>query len=263
MNYVLGFNIGNTNTTMGIYKKDSTAPEKTYTYKTDKKITSDELGIQIKNFVNIISDSNDAKNKIIGITFSSVVTEVNKSYKTMSEDFFGLQSLEICCDIKLGITLKYDNPKELGADRIANAEAAYREYKTDCIIIDLGTANTFCVLHANGTFDGGLIGPGIGITIEALADKTSKLSRVSFEKPDKMIATSTIEAIKSGFFYGYILMINGIIKEIENIYKKEFLTILTGGFSNTVSNYIDKKHIFDPILTLKGIKYLYDLNKNQ
>ncbi len=215
------------------------------------------LALIVKNNLKTVS-----KDSIIdGLAFSSVVTEVNNAYHAMAKDHFNVDPLEINSNIKLDIKIMYDNPEELGPDRIANAEAAFKEYTKDCIIIDLGTANTFCVMHKNGTFDGGLIGPGIGITIEALAEKTSKLSRINFEKPDKFIATNTLDAIKSGFFYGYILMIKGIITEIEKLYKKEFLVILTGGLSKIISDYLEKTHITDPLLTMKGIKFLYNLNK--
>ncbi|MFH0976433.1 MAG: type III pantothenate kinase [Spirochaetota bacterium] len=258
MKYVLGFNIGNTNTMMGIYEQDKIVPGNTYVFKTDKKITSHELGLIIKKNIGSLPDAIS----IEGLAFSSVVTEVNSTYHAMSESFFNLKILEINSSIKSDIKIMYDNPAELGPDRIANAETAVKEYKDDCIIIDLGTANTFCVIHKNGTFDGGLIGPGIGITIDALAKKTSKLPRITFEKPDKFIATDTINALKSGFFYGYILMIKGIIAEIERQYNKKFCVILTGGLSKLISEHIDRSHITDPLLTMKGIKYLYDLNRN-
>ena len=258
MNYILGFNIGNTNTMMGVYELNNTRPVLTYTYKTERNSTSGNLANIINNHLNT-----DFKNCVIkGLAFSSVVNEVNSAYHAMSESVFNIKALEINSSIKLGIKIIYDNPEELGPDRIANAEAAFREYAKDCIIIDLGTANTFCVIHENGKFDGGLIGPGIGITIDALAQKTSKLMRVNFEKPDKFIATNTIDALKSGFFNGFIIMIKGIITEIENIYKKDFLIILTGGLSPKISQYLEKNYITDPLLTMKGIKYIYNINKN-
>ncbi|MBN2402848.1 MAG: type III pantothenate kinase [Spirochaetes bacterium] len=257
MDYILGFNIGNTNTMMGIYELNKITPKNTYTYKTDKNITPDELKILIKKYLNT-----SLKDGVIkGVAYSSVVTEVNNAYNSISKDMFDIDPLEINCNIKLDIKLMYDNPEELGPDRIANAEAAFRDYSKDCIIIDLGTANTFCVIHKNGTFDGGLIGPGIGITIDALAEKTSKLSRINFKKPDKFIATNTKDAITSGFFYGYLLMIKGIIAEIEKIYQKKFLILLTGGLSKIISDNLENPHKIDPLLTMKGIKYLYNINK--
>ncbi len=257
MNHILGFNIGNTNTMMGIYELNKIVPVKTFTYGTDRKTLSDDLGLLVKSNLNALSDDIN----ITGIAFSSVVTEVNSAYHAMAKSLFNINALEINSKIRLNIKITYDNPEELGPDRIANAEAVLSEYASDCIIIDLGTANTFCVLHKDGTFDGGLIGPGIGITIEALADRTSKLSRIKFEKPGKFIATNTEDALKSGFFYGHLIMIKGIVAEIENIYKKEFLIILTGGLSKTISDNLGKNHILDPLLTMKGIKLLSDFNK--
>ncbi len=261
MKCILGFNIGNTNTTMGIYKLNEINPVKTFTYPTDRKINTDELGNIVQNYLDSYSNNINDKISVKGIAFSSVVTEVNKVYQVMSMASYNNEPLEIKHDIELGIKLLYENPEELGADRITNAVAAHKEYKKDSIILDLGTAYTFNVIHENGTFDGGLIGPGIGLTIEALANNTSKLMRIDFEKPEKLIATNTADAIKSGFFYGYLSLINGIIAEIEKYYKKTFLIILTGGFSTIISPYLSKKHILDPILTMKGIKYAYDMNK--
>jgi type III pantothenate kinase len=244
---------------MGVYEPDKSIPVNTFSYKTDRKTTAEALGLIVKKNLESIH-----KNIAVdGLAFSSVVTEVNIHYHEMAKSFFNAEALEISNKINLNIKIMYDNPEELGPDRIANAEAALGEYSNDCIIIDLGTANTFCVLHKNGTFDGGLIGPGIGITIDALAEKTSKLSRIDFEKPSKFIATNTRDALKSGFFYGYLLMIKGIIAEIKKIYKKEFMTILTGGLSKIISEHLNEKHILDPLLTMKGVKILYDFNKKR
>jgi len=261
MDFILGFNIGNTNTMLGLYSPDKISPEETYSYKTDKKTTTAGLVREIGNIINILSEKRNIS--ITGLAFSSVATEVNEHYHKTAGELFGIKALEINSDIRHNIKIIYDNPAELGADRIANAVAVYNEYKKDTIIIDLGTANTFCVIHENGTFDGGLIGPGIGLSIEALAEKTSKLMRVEFEKPKSLIATNTRDAIKSGFFYGYFLMIEGIIGEIEKIYGKEFLVIMTGGYSKSISSYLKHHHTVDPMLTMKGIKYLYDMNKKQ
>jgi type III pantothenate kinase len=261
MNFILGFNIGNTNTKMGIFGLNEIIPAYTHTYPTDKKTNSNELIVILRNFLDSYSGIIKDKVVIAGIAFSSVVTEVNKAYHVMSSESYNIEPLEIRHDIKLGIKLLYENPNELGADRISNAVAAHCEYKKDSIVIDLGTAYTFNVIKENGNFDGGLIGPGIGLAIDSLAGKTSKLMRIDFGKPEKLVATNTGDAIKSGIFYGYVSLINGIIAEIKKTYNKNFLIILTGGFSQEISKYLNKKHILDPILTLKGIKYLYDLNK--
>ncbi len=260
MKYILGFDIGNTKTTLGIYGKSDISPVRTFKFKSERAITSEELGKKINGFLDNFKEETKKDIHIEGIAFSSVVTEVNRLYHEMSKKYFNLDPLEIDCNVKLGITLNYDNPEELGADRITNAVAAYRDYGKDCIIVDLGTAITFCVLLSNGIFDGGLIAPGVGIAIDALSENTSKLIKVDFEDPKKVVARNSMSALKSGFFYGWLSMISGIITRIENEYNKKFLLLLTGGYSDIVSKSLDKDCKTDPLLTMKGIKYIYDMN---
>lgn len=262
MQYTLGFDIGNTSTTMGIYPENEIPPCRTFRYDTDKKIKARKLGIIISDNLQSCRREIGHDINITGVAFSSVAPEVNTSYRGMSGKLFKLEPLEINSGIKLNIKIRYDRPEELGPDRIVDAAAAHREYKKDCIIVGMGTANTFCVLLSDGTFEGGLIGPGLGITINALAEKTSKLAKVNFEKPADFIARNTIDAIKSGFFYGWTIMISGIISKIKEEYKRDFQVIFTGGYSSIVGKYIEGNNIIDPLLTMKGIKYLYDINKN-
>ncbi|MDY6934404.1 MAG: type III pantothenate kinase [Spirochaetota bacterium] len=263
MSYIIGFDIGNTNTTLGIYCENETAPLRTFRYRTEKGITTDELSLQVEAFIKIFNNSISNEIDIAGIAFSSVVPEIDRLYKEISKRCYGLSPLEIGCDLNLGLRIRYDNPEQLGADRITNAVAAFYEHDRDCIIVDLGTATTFCVLHKSGIFDGGLIGPGIGITIEALMNKTSRLKAVNFERVDKIIARNTTDAIKSGFYFGWLSMIEGILDRIEGHYNKNFLIIITGGYSEIIGKNISKTSIADSLLTMKGIKYIYDLNSHR
>ena len=260
MAFILGFDIGNTNTIMGIYSKEGVSPERSFRFRTEKDVTLESLYSTISSF--IASFENDVKKEILieGIALSSVVPEVNSKYSDIAITFYDLLPLEINAKVKLGLIIHYDNYEELGVDRLVNAVAALNEYKKDCIIVDIGTACTFCVLHGDGVFDGGLIAPGIGITIDALADKASQLPRVDFERPDSLVAHNTIDAIKSGFFYGWLSMVEGVIDRIEKQYNKEFLLLLTGGFSEVIGKNLKRKNVIDPFLTMKGIKYIYDLN---
>ena len=260
--YILGFNIGNTNTKLGIYHSDEIAPQIIYTYKTDTGNTAENLVKIVGSFADTYTEhSGQGKLNIDGIIISSVVPETDEEYRIMARKYFSTDLIEISGRSKTGIIIKYDNPENLGADRIANLVAVFNEYKTDSIIIDLGTANTFSIINKKGNFEGGLIGPGIGISAEALFKLTSKLPRVDFEKPDKMIALNTVDAVKSGYFYSTMCMLNGIISEIEKLYNTEYSVVLTGGFSEIISNYLKRKHILDPILTMKGIKYIYNMNR--
>ncbi|MCP4137711.1 MAG: type III pantothenate kinase [bacterium] len=261
---ILGIDIGNTNTVLGIYSEEAAVPARIFRYRTEKNITSDELGLLILKFLDFLNESNSEEGisgKVQGIAFSSVVPEVNGRYASMARDFFGLESLEINYKNKLSISIRYDNPEQLGADRIVNAEAAYREHGGGTIVVDIGTAATFCLVLEDGTFDGGLIAPGIGTTIKALAASASRLPRIDFEKPNRLVARDSVNAIKSGFFYGWLSMVEGIISKIERQYNQEFTVLLTGGFSQIIGENIERKNITDPVLTMKGIKYIHDINR--
>jgi len=257
---ILGFDIGNTSTTLGIYNQQDISPAKTFRFNTERGITSEKFEPMIKNFINQYRDEINTRFSVTGIAFSSVVPEVNRFYHKMSENLYNITPLEIDCHKTLGISIHYDNPEELGCDRIVNAVAAYNEYMRDCIIIDLGTATTFCVLLKEGIFDGGIIAPGIGITIDALANKTSQLVKVNFEKCEKLVARNAIDAIKSGFFYGWISLVEGIINRIEKQYGKIFLPLITGGFADLIGSNMERDCFVDYFLTMKGIKYIYNMN---
>ncbi len=245
---------------MGVYNKNEISPLNIYKYNSDRDIDSKKLIVTIKEFLNSNNKETNEEIDIEGIAFSSVVPEVNNHYKALSKKFSCREVLEINNKTELGITLNYDDPEELGADRITNAVAAIKEYKEDSIIIDLGTAITFCVALKKGVFDGGLIAPGVGIAIKALSTEASRLINVDFSDPGNIIARNTEGALKSGFFYGWISMIDGIIDRIEREYQKKFRIILTGGYSDIIKENLNRKCILDPLLTMKGLKLIYDLN---
>ncbi len=255
---ILGFNIGNSNTVLGVYSGAETVPGTLYRYRTLRDASADETGALVRQF---LLHHGGAGEGVEGLVFSSVVPETNRAYHEMSGRYFGVEALEISCASRLGIRLRYDDPARLGVDRIVNAEAAFREYARDCIIVDIGTAITFCVLHADGVYDGGMIGPGIGVTIDALSSKTSQLPRIPFEKPGVLVAKNTEDALKSGFYYGWLSLVEGMIARISGEYGKDFLVILTGGYAGTVLGPALKGEIvIDPMLTMKGIRRIYDLN---
>jgi len=258
---ILGFDIGNTDTVMGIFDEDEVVPRKSYRYKSNREETADGLHAKVHSFLRIFSEEAGLESEVSGIVFSSVVPEVNERYEILSDTLCKREPVEISALVNLSIQIKYDIPSQLGADRIANAEASLREYGRDCIIVDLGTATTFCVLHESGIYDGGLIGPGIQVAMDALSERTSRLLKVEFAKPERMIARNTAEAIASGFFYGWLSMVEGIITRIEKQYEKDFLKILTGGFSEIIGRNIECENVIERDLTMKGLKYIYDLNK--
>jgi type III pantothenate kinase len=258
---ILGFDIGNTNTLMGIYRPGDTVPHHTFMFGTQKDIPSENLGTLIRGFVEDYRAESRSGEKVSGFIFSSVAPEINGQYNDVAMTFFNVEAIEISHKSKLSIKIRYDDPSELGVDRIVNAEAAFREYGGDAIIIDLGTAATFCVLLADGTFDGGLIAPGIGTTIRALAQRTSRLPEVVFERPKSLVCRDTVNAVKSGFYYGWMSLVEGIIDLIRKEYGRDMKIILTGGTAEMISKNIGRENIHDDMLTMKGLKYIYDLNR--
>lgn len=257
---ILGFDIGNTNTRMGLFHKEEPHPVAVESFKTKKKTTAESLARTITTRLETVQKKLHARDEVNGFIFSSVTPEINRQYNDVAQNTFGVKSIEISHKSKRSVKLRYDNPSELGIDRIVNAEGVYHEYGGGYIIIDLGTAITFCVLLEDGTFDGGLIAPGIGTTIKALSQRASNLPDIPFERPENIIARDTINALKSGFFFGWLSLIEGLIKKIQDEYHRKFKILLTGGASKVISENISFTNTHDQLITMKGIKHLYDLN---
>jgi len=250
---ILGFDIGNTSTSVGVYRRDSIIPRQLFRHDTAGTDDPAFLAHTIRGHV--------AREKISGFVFSSVVTAVNGAFHTVARDAFGLPALEIGHDIRLNIALNYERPEMLGPDRIVNAAAARRCYGGDCLVIDMGTATTVSVVLADGTFEGGIIAPGVGITMEALSKRTSKLVEVPLEAPPSIMGRNTADCIKSGFFHGWASMMEGFVGKISALYRRGFTVILTGGFSRRFAGHLGFACVIDPLLTMKGIKALYDINR--
>ncbi|HOP62251.1 MAG TPA: type III pantothenate kinase [Spirochaetota bacterium] len=254
----LGIDIGNTTTMLALFRDDSPKPEKIMRYRTDKRGDDAELASVLKMTLRGYADFNVLEAEITGIAFSSVVPEISGSYRRVCRRLFSLEAFEINAASRLSISINYKDHGQLGIDRIVNVEAAYHEYGPGCIVVDIGTAATFDVLNFEGCFDGGLISPGIGTTIKALSDAASNLPEIVFEMPDDLIARDTANAIKSGFYYGWISMVEGICDRIEALYGREFRVILTGGFAVKMKEGFKRNVIIDPDLTMRGIKYIFD-----
>ena len=257
---IIGFDIGNTSTTAGIYRDDAVLPEYTFRFPTVKNDGPDELHRQV---ISGMTRQGAHENKIAvrGLAFSSVVPEINGSYHCMAQEHHGVSAYEVTCRSRLNFKINYNDPRQLGADRIVNAAAAFKEYGGGAVVVDIGTAVTFCVLLEEGVFDGGIIAPGIGTTISTLASRASRLPEVKFEKPDRIVARDTVNALKSGFFYGWLSLAEGIISRIEREYGRMFKVILTGGYAGLVAEHLSHDNIVDQLLAMKGIKIVYDLNK--
>lgn len=256
----IGFDIGNTSTVMGLYLDGSVMPVRVFRYDTVKQTDVDSLIKQIRENIASFQASSGSYNGVHSAAFSSVVPEINSAYHEMSHSLFGFDIYEISHASNLSVKINYKDPSKLGVDRIVNAEAAFREYGGPCIIVDIGTAATFCVLLKNGTFDGGLIAPGIGTTIDALARHASQLPAIIFGPPESLVAHDTVDALKSGFFYGWLSLVEGIVSRIELEYGYNFQVILTGGYGGIISKHLERETLCDTFLTMKGIKHISDMN---
>ena len=228
---LLVFDVGNTNMVLGIY--EGTELKNYWRISTDKAKTSDEYGMLINN---LFQYDNVDKNSIKDIIISSVVPNVMHSLENFCVKYFNKQPLIVGPGIKTGLNIKYDNPKQVGADRIVNAVAAIEKYKTPMIIIDFGTATTFCAISEKGEYLGGTIAPGIKISSEALFQRASKLPRVELLKPGMTICKNTVSAMQSGIIYGYVGLVDKIIammkKELGN---DDIKVIATGGLSSLIA----------------------------
>lgn len=258
---VLLIDVGNTNIVVGIMKGNERIAD--FRLSTDYKKTSDELSVQIMTMFTL---NGIALDEIKGCIISSVVPNVMYSLEHSVRKLFNVTPMIVVPGIKTGMNLKIDNPREIGADRIVNAVAAYNKYKKELIIIDFGTATTFCHVRKNGDYMGGLITPGIKISSDALFERAAKLPRVEIARPEKVIGKNTVTSMQSGILLGYVGMTEYIIKkmkeEIYEQYGEKPLVVATGGFSTLISKEsnggIDK---VEPYLTLEGLKILYDKNQ--
>jgi type III pantothenate kinase len=247
--------VGNTNVVLGVYEGDHLKYH--WRVGTDRTKTEDEYGILIKNlFVHEGIEFSD----IDGIIISSVVPPIMFSLEGMCKKYFHVKPLIVGPGIKTGLNIKYDNPKEVGADRIVNAVAGIHLYGSPLIIVDFGTATTHCYIDENKQYMGGVISPGISISTEALYSKASKLPRIEIAKPKQVVGKNTVEAMQAGILYGYVGQVEGIVSRIKKQFSQEPMVIATGGLAVLIAEECEMIDQVDPFLTLKGLNLIYQKN---
>ena len=252
---ILAIDIGNTNVVIGLYKSDDLVVD--FRVATDKSKTEDEYGmllLQLLKFHNIKVE------EIQGSIISSVVPPIVPVFNRVVKKYFGCTALLVGPGIKTGIEVKYENPKEIGADRIVNAVAAYEEYGGPIIIVDFGTATTFCAVNSAGDYLGGSIAPGIGISSEALFTKAAKLPRIEIARPKSVIGKNTVVSMQSGIFFGYVGQVVEIVRRMKMEMESCPKVIATGGLAELISTESKQIQIIDKYLTLKGLRILYERN---
>ncbi len=251
---IIVLDVGNTNTKIGIFDGDELALSLRLSSSMSK--TGDEYGFYL---VGMLKNKNISPSDITGGIISSVNPNLNYTFEHMLGFYFGVKPYIVGAGVKTGINVKYDNPKEVGADRIVGSVAAYNIYGGPCIVIDCGTATTFNVVSANGEYLGGAIAAGLKSSADALYTGTAKLPKVELTVPKNVIGKTTITNMQSGLVYGYVSMIEGMVARIKKEIGKEVKVIATGGLSEIVSSCSNVIDVVDRTLTLKGLKIVYDL----
>ncbi len=253
---LLAIDVGNTNIAVGVFNNKKLF--NSWNIATDYSKTEDEYGILIKNFL-----ANESSNNLnlSGVIISCVVPPVLDTFLRMAEKYFDIKAMVVGPGIKTGLTIKYENPKEVGADRIVNAVAALEIYGGPCVIVDFGTATTFCAVSKKWEYLGGIIAPGIGISSEALFARASKLPRVEFTKPQNVIGRNTVSSMQSGLFYGFLGQMDEIIRRTKLEMGENSKVIATGGLSRIVATESQMVDVINYDLSLEGLMLLYYRNK--
>lgn len=252
---LLAIDIGNTNTVLGIYQSKDLMHH--WRISTNSYKTSDEMGILLKQ---LFAHKGASLEDINHVIISSVVPTIMSALQIMCMEYFKVKPLIVKPDSKTGLGIKFDNPSEVGADRIVNSVAAIEKYGTPVIVVDFGTATTFDAISKEGYYLGGAITPGVGISMDALFTKAAKLPRVELKKPENVIGKNTVQSMQSGIVYGYIGQIDGITGRINQELGGNAITVATGGLAEFIASYCETIDYVDPFLTLEGLRIIYQWN---
>ena len=254
---ILTLDIGNTNIKTALF--DGMEIKKYWRISTNRMMSSDEYGILLCGMFQ--HEGYDPK-CVTGIMMSSVVPSINFTIEHMCRNYFGISPMVVAPGVKTGINIKYETPRELGGDRIANAVAAYALYGGPLITIDFGTATTFGVISARGEFLGGAICPGLKLAAEALTERAAKLPRFELAKPETVIGKNTVSNMQSGIIYGYIGQVEYLVRRMKaELGAPHAKVIATGGLAVLVSQESQAIDVLDGLLTLKGLRIIYERNE--
>lgn len=253
---LLAIDIGNTNITLGLYRDHELVAA--WRLATDHERMQDEYGIQI---IGLLEHAGYQPEEIHGIALASVVPPLTSTFLQACENYIHQQPLVVDAGVKTGVSIRYEDPKAVGADRVVDAAAVQELYGGPACVVDFGTATTFDAISAEGDYLGGAIAPGIGIAAEALFLRTAKLPRVDLSRPPSVIGRNTVHAMQSGLVFGYVSLVEGMVNRFRSELGPEMKVIATGGLAEIIAAETEVIQIIAPWLTLDGLRLVWELNR--
>jgi len=248
---LLAIDVGNTQTAFGLFEGEVLREHWRVT--TERNRSGDELGALYGNFVDL-----DA---VEGIALASTVPQLHRAYEDFAKEYVKAALLELGPGVKTGVPVRYDDPREVGPDRIANAVAAVERYGAPAIVVDFGTSTNFDVVSPEGEYVGGVLAPGIEVSMDALFSRAARLFKVDFAEPETVIAKNTASSLQSGLVYGFAGQVDGIVERIRGELRAEAQTVATGGLADLIVPHAKTLETIDPFLTLEGVRIVWERNR--
>ncbi len=248
--------VGNTNITLGLYREEELVAH--WRLATVHERMPDEYAMLV---LDLFAHGGFKAADVAGIAIASVVPPLTGVFATLSRDYFAREALVVDAGVKTGVRVRYDNPREVGADRVVDAAAVHKYYGGPACIIDFGTGTTFDAISAEGDYLGGAIAPGIGIAAEALFQRAAKLPRIDLVRPPSAIGTNTVHSMQSGLLFGYVGLVEGMVARFRAELGRGMKVIGTGGLAELIARETKVIEVVDPWITLKGLRLIYDLNR--
>ncbi len=256
MGKLLAIDIGNTSINLGLWEGESLASH--WCISTQHQRTPDEYAVLI---LSLFSQAHFSPDEVEGVVISSVVPPLTSTFEEISQRYFGVAPLVVRAGVRTGVRIRYDSPREVGADRVANAVAVFRLYGGPACVVDFSTATIFDAISREGDYLGGAIAPGIAIAAEALFLHAARLPKVELERPPKAIGTNTVHGIQSGLIFGYAGLVEGMVARFREELGPEMKVIATGPYAHLIARETRVIHTVDPWLALKGLRIIYELNR--